>query len=188
MPSARYPRRRFLKDMGTVAAGTSVLSGCRNAPRTWRFLTDDEARTVLAISEQIIPSDQDPGAMYAGCTNFIDKQLVGPYRRFQSAYRAGIAGVQETSFVMFGNRFESLAWDNQTAVLKALEAGKSPGATWEKRSPAEFFEMIRDHVMQGYYGSPRHGGNRDFVSYRMIGLDFPQIIGQNRYRGKGQGS
>jgi gluconate 2-dehydrogenase gamma chain len=34
--------------------------------------------------------------------------------------------------------------------------------------------------MQGYYGSPRHGGNKNFISYKMIGLDEPQIIGENR--------
>jgi gluconate 2-dehydrogenase gamma chain len=182
LPKTRYPRRRFLKTVGVVAGGTSVLSGCRNAPKAWRFLTDEEAKTVMAIGEQIIPADQDPGATQAGCTNFIDKQLVGPYKRYQSAYRAGIAGVHQTAAAMFGGRFESLEWDKQTAVLKALESGKAPGVTWQNRSSPEFFEMIRDHVMQGFYGSPRHGGNRDYVSYRMIGIDFPQIIGQNRYR------
>ena len=35
--------------------------------------------------------------------------------------------------------------------------------------------------MQGFYGSPRHGGNKDYASYRMLGLDYPNIIGQNRY-------
>ncbi len=184
MPGRRYPRRRFLKTVGVVAGGASVLSGCRRTPLAWRFLTDEEARVVVAIGEQIIPADQDPGATYAGCTNFIDKQLVGPYRRFQGAYRTGIAGVQESSAALFGAPFESLSWDRQTAVLQRLEAGKAPGATWRKHAADAFFEMVRDHVMQGYYGSPRHGGNRDYVSYRMIGLDFPQIIGQNRYRAK----
>jgi gluconate 2-dehydrogenase gamma chain len=182
LPNKGYPRRHFLRTVGVVAGGSAVLSGCRNTPRSWRFLTDDEARTVTAIGEQIIPADQDPGATYAGCTNFIDRQLVGPYKRFQSAYRTGIEGVQETSVAMYGGRFESLSWERQTAVLKALEAGKAPGPTWKTQSAAEFFETIRDHVMQGFYGSPRHGGNRDYVSYRMLGIDYPQIIGQNRYR------
>jgi gluconate 2-dehydrogenase gamma chain len=36
--------------------------------------------------------------------------------------------------------------------------------------------------MQGYYGSPIHGGNKDYMSFNMLGLDYPLIIGQNRYR------
>ena len=35
--------------------------------------------------------------------------------------------------------------------------------------------------MQGFYGSPRHGGNRNYVSYKMLGLEYPRVIGQNRY-------
>jgi hypothetical protein len=63
-----------------------------------------------------------------------------------------------------------------------LEAGKAKGRTWETEDSKVFFELIRDHTMQGFYGSPRHGGNWDYVSYRMLGLDYPQIIGQNRYK------
>jgi gluconate 2-dehydrogenase gamma chain len=35
--------------------------------------------------------------------------------------------------------------------------------------------------MQGFYGSPRHGGNRNYVSYKMLGLEYPVVMGQNRY-------
>ena len=165
-----------------VAGGVSLLPACSRPHGRWRFFTDAEAETVTAICEQVIPADQDPGATFAGCVNFIDKQLMGPYRRFQKAYRSGIAGVQETSQAMFGKRFESLSWDDQTAVLKELESGRAKGQTWQSQSPAEFFGLIRDHTMQGFYGSPRHGGNRDYVSYRMLKLDYPQVIGQNRYK------
>jgi gluconate 2-dehydrogenase gamma chain len=36
--------------------------------------------------------------------------------------------------------------------------------------------------MQGYYGSPIHGGNKDYMSFDMLGLDYPLNIGQNRYQ------
>jgi gluconate 2-dehydrogenase gamma chain len=35
--------------------------------------------------------------------------------------------------------------------------------------------------MEGYYGSPRHGGNRDAVSWRMLGLDEPPLRGRAQY-------
>jgi len=35
--------------------------------------------------------------------------------------------------------------------------------------------------MQGYYGSPRHGGNRDAISWRMLGLDEPPLRGRAQY-------
>jgi gluconate 2-dehydrogenase gamma chain len=35
--------------------------------------------------------------------------------------------------------------------------------------------------MEGYYGAPRHGGNRDAVSWRMLGLDEPPLRGRAQY-------
>ncbi len=181
MANKKLPRRQFLK--GAAAAGcVSLLPACGRLPGRWRFFTEAEAATVSAICEQIIPTDQDPGAVSAGVPNFIDKQLAGTYRRHQQTYRAGLVGTQETSEAMFSGRFETLTWDNQTAVLQALESGKAKGRTWESQSSRTFFQLIRDHTMQGFYGSPRHGGNRDYVSYKMLGIDYPQVIGQNRYR------
>lgn len=175
------PRRRFIRDVAVLAGGLSFLPACSRSRSRWRFFTEEEAALVSAICEQIIPADQDPGAADAGVPNFIDKQLVGPYRRFQPAYRRGLGGVQQTSRTMFRGRFESLAWEEQTRVLETLEAGRAEGPAWESANPRAFFELIREHTMQGFYGSPRHGGNRDYVSYRMLGLDYPQIIGRNRY-------
>jgi gluconate 2-dehydrogenase gamma chain len=55
------------------------------------------------------------------------------------------------------------------------------GKLWEKGLDRQFFRLIHDHAMQGFYGSPRHGGNKNNVSYKMMRLDYPVIIGQNRY-------
>ncbi|HYK88923.1 MAG TPA: gluconate 2-dehydrogenase subunit 3 family protein [Acidobacteriota bacterium] len=177
----KLPRRQFLKG-AAVAGCASLLPACGKLPGRWRFFTEAEAAVVSAVCEQIIPADQDAGAISAGVPNFIDKQLTGPYKRHQGVYRTGLAGVQETSRAMFGSGFETLNWDNQTSVLRALESDKAEGQAWESQSSRAFFQLIRDHTMQGFYGSPRHGGNRDYVSYRMLGLDYPQVIGQNRYK------
>jgi gluconate 2-dehydrogenase gamma chain len=174
--------------MKTVAAGLGAApwigrAETRSSP--WRFLTPEEAVLVDAVAEQIIPGDEDPGAHEAGVVFFMDRQLAGPYRRFQEEYRAGLAGLNETSREMFNRGFVDLSWEQQTEVLKRLESGKATGTTWRTKSSADFFRMLRDHAMQGFYGSPRHGGNRNYASYRMLQLAYPQIIGQNRYRNGG---
>lgn len=146
------------------------------------------------IVEQIIPTDEWMGARDAGVTNFIDKQLVGPYVRFQEKYRNGLSAIQSSCHILFRKPFEELSWDEQTGFLKMMETGKL-SQTLESRDPSQkgekiwennfdrsFFNLVCDHTMQGFYGSPRHGGNKDYVSYRMIGLDYPFTIGQNRYK------
>jgi gluconate 2-dehydrogenase gamma chain len=49
-----------------------------------------------------------------------------------------------------------------------------------QQNPA-FFELVRKHTLEGYYGSPRHGGNRDAVSWRMLGVSEPPIRGRAQY-------
>jgi gluconate 2-dehydrogenase gamma chain len=166
----RVNRRSFVKGVA-VAGAASALASCGQAPGRWRFFTQKEAELVNLISDQIIPRDQDPGAIDAGVVYFIDKQLTGPYKRFQRDYREGLGAVEKMCASMYRKDFGQLTWNQQTKLLQALESGPN----------ARFFELIRDHCMQGFYGSPRHGGNKDYVSFRMLGLDYPQIIGQNRY-------
>ena len=182
MRRPRYPRRQFIRTVGAAAGGAALFPACSKPPARWKFFTADEMETLSAICEQIIPADEDPGAVDVGVPIFIDRQLTGPYRRFQEMYRRGLAGVEDSSQTMFGKRFAALSWSNQTALLKALESGKPAGQAWKTRSAAAFFDMVRDHSLQGFYGSPRHGGNREYASYRMLKLDYPQIIGQNRYK------
>jgi gluconate 2-dehydrogenase gamma chain len=174
-------RREFLRTVLLGAGASTFLWSCKGQTSRWRVFSEAEALLVDTLTEQIIPRDQDPGARDAGVLNFIDKQLAGHYRKHQAAYHSGLLGVDETCQVLFKQPFLQLKWDQQTEVMKSLESGHAPGATWQGHSSAVFFEMVRDHTMQGFYGSPRHGGNRGYVSYRMLGLDYPPIVGQNRY-------
>jgi gluconate 2-dehydrogenase gamma chain len=49
---------------------------------------------------------------------------------------------------------------------------------------AEFFNLIRAHAMQGFYGDPRHGGNRDEASWKMLGIPCPPVRGRLPYQRK----
>ena len=184
-PSRREAMKLMSVAIGGAVAGVggSMLVGRidRAPPGGWHFYTPEEARLVEALSEQIIPADQDPGAKDAGVVYFIDRQLTGPYQRYQDQYRAGLAGVAETSRRMFGKDFLALAWNEQTKLLVAMDSGRAPKQCWPSVAAAEFFRLIRDHTMQGFYGSPRHGGNRGYASFKMLGLEYPVVMGQNRY-------
>ena len=179
----KLSRRCFIALSVLGTGGVCLLSRCANPPLSrWRFLTESESVLLDALVEQIIPTDEWPGGRDAGITNFIDKQLVGPYTRFQETYRKGLLAIKETCQTKFQKRFEDLPWDDQTQFLKTMESGKMEGKNWEKGFDKLFFGLLRNHSMQGFYGSPRHGGNKNNVSYKMLKLDYPVIIGQNRYK------
>jgi gluconate 2-dehydrogenase gamma chain len=190
--SNKLSRRNFIKITALSAGalsftlgGISFIEGCNTAPSTGTgFFSENEIKLVEAIAEQIIPTDEWPGGRDAGVANFINIQLNGPLRRFQQDYRKGLAALQNTCEKKFHNKFEKLSFDSQTAVLKDMEAGRLDGDVWKKGFAGYFFELLRSNCMQGYYGSSRHGGNKNFISYKMIGLDEPQILGENRYGSK----
>lgn len=178
--SISLSRRAFLQAAVAAAAASGVGVACGRNGTPWRFFTVDEARTLAAISDQIIPPDQDPGASWAGVVNFIDRQLCGPYLSLQATYRRGLAGVDQSSRALYSSVFADLSSEQQMEVLRQLEAGNAAGAMWKQASSAEFFGYVLDHTMQGFYGDPRHGANRDGVSWKMLGLPYPPIRGRQQ--------
>lgn len=154
-----------------IAAAAAGTTGCRGrSGGVWRTFTDAEARTVDAICERLIPADRDPGARDAGVVNYIDIQLARRLRRHRPTYREGLAAVDRASRSKFGKSFSDTSSDQQVEVLQAIE-----------ESSKEFFELILTHTRQGFYGDPRHGGNRNLVSWKMVGLAYPPLRGRQNY-------
>jgi len=183
MNNSSFSRREFIKVFagGGAAVLISFNSGCKNKISRWRYLEEQEITLLDAIVEQIIPTDDFPGGKWANVSNFIDRQLDSYYRKYQTVYHEGLAALEKTVIKMKGKKFEELPFPEQTAILEKMESGLFSGDYWNNHSSAEFFDLVRQHSLQGFYGSPVHGGNREFISYRMLGLDYPNIIGQNRY-------
>ena len=168
----RKPSRRSF-----LAGAVLGTAGCRRDTGARLALTGEEARTLDAICDRLIPADQDPGAAATGAVVFIDRQLAGPYARYRRAYREGLARAAALSRKMFGKPLDQLNGDRRLAVVQRIEKDARP-----------FFEMVLAHTMQGFYGSPRHGGNRDYASWRMLRVPASPVRGRILYdlrQGKG---
>jgi gluconate 2-dehydrogenase gamma chain len=126
-----------------------------------------------AVAERFIPADRDPGARDAQVIHFLDRQLTRHYRRHQKAYREGLAALDGKARSAHGKTFVELDATAQDALLAAMEKGSGD----EK----QIFEMWLAHTMQGFYGNPRHGGNRDAVSWRMLGVPPIPVRGRLHY-------
>jgi gluconate 2-dehydrogenase gamma chain len=176
-------RRDFIKLAALGTGALSFLPGCApSRSREWIFLSDTDAALLGVVADRIIPPDSWPGGKENGAVRFIDTQLAGPYRRFRSDYRSGLDAMTAACSGKYGRKFESLAPQEQDSFLRAMESGALREGGWTGVSSGKFFAMLRNHVMQAYYGSPRHGGNPGYASYKMLGIDYPPLIGQNRYR------
>ena len=157
-------RRRFI-----VAGLTGTAVSCARSKSPWRFFSVQEARTVEAICALIIPQDRDPGAVQAGVVVFIDRQLTRFYKPLRQAYRQGIAALDRESASFAGRAFADLPAASQLDVLRRIE-----------RNPdiKPFFDLLVAHAMQGFYGDPRHGGNRERASWKMLGVASPPLRGR----------
>ena len=154
------------------------------------FFNPAQVRTLEAMLDRIIPSDaSSPGGKDAGVLYFIDRALCNwaPQNRWD--YVAGLEAIDESSQILFGGLFADLSPADQTRVLEELEKGDAPGRTWqrlrigggdavarmrignepEEKSSQSFFTLVINHAMQGYYGDPKYGGNKDKLSWKAMG-------------------
>jgi gluconate 2-dehydrogenase gamma chain len=143
-----------------------------------RFFSADEALAVSAACERIFPSDDNgPGAKEAGVIIYIDRQLAGPYGRDELRYTKGpfietdptFGGYQgrenpqeiyRAGIGQLGSDFAAMAPADQDDRLRKIEKSM-------------FFQMLRDHTVEGMFCDPLHGGNADLVGWQLIGYPGP---------------
>jgi len=155
-------------------------------------LSEDEWRTVEAITARIVPTDHDPGAIEANCVNFIDKALANEEADLLSTYREGLPRVDAVAVDRFGARFAEIEQDEQDEVLIALESGDVSAWSAAPVTSKEFFEIVRSHTLIGFLADPKYGGNRDYVGWKVAGYPGPrhdvggytpaQMIGEDKIR------
>ncbi|MGN5580452.1 gluconate 2-dehydrogenase subunit 3 family protein [Stutzerimonas sp. Brlt_13] len=155
----------------------------------WQFFTLEEAREVEAIVERLIPADDlSASGKEAGCAVFIDRQLASHYGRYERLYQHGpfVPGVEPPSDLVpaeryrvgieqlgrhcqatFGKRFSELEGDQRDEVLRKMESGD---IAFEGIESEVFFEQILQNAMEGFFADPIYGGNRDMVSWKVLGF------------------
>jgi gluconate 2-dehydrogenase gamma chain len=178
----KYNRREFIKTLGLLSGSVLLLPACTSTDsgEHFRILTEKEAACLIALCEQIIPGDQDAGATDAGVIYFIDRQLKKRFPKEIDLFRNGVHSLQDWCKERYGQVFEDLDVSLQIEIMQQMEKDEISSDLWTV-SPKDFFNRLLARTMQGFYGSPRHGGNKDYASYRMLKLDYPLLIGQNRY-------
>ena len=165
----------------TTAPPVEPAPGSAQAPRpappraAYEQLTAEEADLLEAIADQLIPSDDlGPGAVAAGAVVYIDRALGGALSGSRDAYRAGLSAFDRYCRASRGAPFRELPHVDQVSALIDVETGAATGArTGFAGSSAAFFNMVRGHVLQGTFGDPYYGGNRDYVGWDLI--DYPGV-------------
>lgn len=196
MPDLR--RRIFL----TVSSGAALLPSVARpagpapavpaAPEPYRFFNREEAATMEAAVQRLIPPDElGPSAMEAGVVSFIDRQLAGAWGAGERLYRAGpwSAGLPSQGYQLpltpaelFRTALRGLGADlkrrsrpafadmtgpEQDAHLSVLQQGH---IDLDGVPSQVFFESLWAMTVEGYFCDPVYGGNRGMAAWQMIGF------------------
>lgn len=174
-PSPEYlSRRSFIKITAAWTGGLWLVGIPAEVPSSYNVLTREDAEIMDMLADCIIPAGEFAGGKEAGVTNFIDQQISkdGYLNEYEKLYKTCLPALNRTPFDKYGKHFLNLDESNRIECLKNIESGvyneSSEAALWEPYTPSQFFSTVIDHCMMGFYGSPEHGGNKNYVSYRMI--------------------
>ena len=178
-------------------------------PLGWYFFTPGEAATVEAIVDRLIPTDHlSPGGKDCGCAVFIDRQLAGAFGQASrlytkgpfmpglstqgyqgdltpaGRYRLGLRALNDYTDTTYKRDFRSLSLDQQDTVLAGLDGGKITLKLRPGFSTKEFFELVLQNTMEGFFADPLYGGNKGMASWKMIGFpgaryDYRDHIGKH---------
>jgi gluconate 2-dehydrogenase gamma chain len=132
-----------------------------------------DAATVAAFVERLIPSDGTPGAREANVIRYIDRALAGDLGMFRSAYTAAVVALDRYAESKYGAPFAELDAARQDAILTDMDLNRATGFS---PSAKAVFEMIRTHAVQGMFGDPAHGGNVNFVGWKLVRFPGPRLV------------
>lgn len=167
-------KKRGLSRRGFVAAGTLAAVPLAGRPAQAHepvLFSERHVELAAALADAVVPPDEhSPGAGEAGFVTYIDRQLKGPLERMNPLYRLGLPALDQTARRIAGKGFLEMADDERNRLLAAIEEGRGEGPEWPDFSAQLFFRRVIEHVMQSFYGSPEHGGNREMASWKMLGI------------------
>lgn len=171
MTDSRVTRRGFL---AALAAGTAIafleahaseiraatlLAG--SADGDWLVLTPEQAAVLDAVSAQIVPTDDLPGAREAKVVRFIDRSLATWMKDdgddLMKSLDALNAAAKKSSPAAAS--FAALSEADQLTVLTAFE-----------KSNPDDFGALRSLTMLGIFTNPSYGGNFEKSGWKMIGF------------------
>jgi gluconate 2-dehydrogenase gamma chain len=166
----------------------------------YTYLKPQEVLFVEAVVDHMVPKDElTPSGTEIGIATFIDRALAGswgkgdrlymqgpwgkgtPNQGYQlpltpaALYRAAIEGSNAYCRKTFGQSFDKCTAEQKETFLKDLSGGK---ITLDGGLPGRsFFVVLYQNVMEGMFGDPIYGGNKDKIGWKMLG--FPGVMANN---------
>ncbi|HET9156436.1 MAG TPA: gluconate 2-dehydrogenase subunit 3 family protein [Myxococcaceae bacterium] len=184
----------------SVASVTQIARGKSekaDQSKALTFFSPLDAAFIASAVSRLIPADElGPGALEADVPVYIDRQLSGAHGGGDRFYRSGpwqdgspsqgyqlrftpaelfrtaLPALHAHVRAQHRTDFSKLSAEKQDDYLKALQKG---GIDLAGVPSQLFFARLWALTVEGFFADPAYGGNKDMVSWRMIG--FPGAYG-----------
>jgi Gluconate 2-dehydrogenase subunit 3 len=154
----------------TVIASASLipLAAIQGAPQAAKSatpataLSPEQRRILEAFIDLLVPKDElGPGAVECGAAEYIDRSMADYLANEKTAFTQGLAAVDAYARSSQGGPFADLSAEKRDAVLTAIDTGEAPNLRG-------FFNRARRLTLEGMFGDPSYGGNKDFAGWDLI--------------------
>jgi gluconate 2-dehydrogenase gamma chain len=133
-----------------VSAHKAVLSSGEYAPK---FFPEHQYKTLRALCQAIIPSDQESGgAIEAGAPEFLDL-LSSENKDLQLQLGGGIMWLDSTCMERYGQTYLQCAPGQRTEMLDLIAFRKNADKDPRLRPGIEFFSTLRKYTADGFFTS-----------------------------------
>ncbi|SDP08242.1 Choline dehydrogenase [Paenibacillus sp. yr247] len=120
-----------------------------------------------AVADRMIPKDIWPSATEGGVLGYLERRAGEDVATWMDLIEPGLRALDAEAIALHRRPFSELSVNEQDWLLKELELDRV--RNWPV-SPKLFFATLLSLVIEGYYGSPEAGGNREGKSWDMIGF------------------
>jgi gluconate 2-dehydrogenase gamma chain len=151
-----------------ASAGLIPIAAIQGAPQAAKSaapataLSPDQRRILEAFIDRLVPKDElGPGAVECGAAEYIDRSMADYLANEKTVFVHGLAAVDEYARSSQGGAFADLSAEKRDAVLTAIDTGQAPNLRG-------FFNRARRLTLEGMFGDPSYGGNKNFAGWDLI--------------------
>lgn len=178
MSESSFSRRDAVRALSVLAAAGALdwstlaragheahMAALAPGPIRYTLLGPADVADVEALTSQIVPSDESPGAREAAVTFFIDRALGSFFAHWRPGFMQGLAQFQAAVHAAFPQAasFAALPDAQQIDFLHTVEA-------------TPFFDQARLLTLCGMFSSPAYGGNRDGAGWKLLGFEDQHVF------------
>jgi gluconate 2-dehydrogenase gamma chain len=154
-----------------VAAITAAAQSTAS-PAGQSALSDTQLRLLAAFVDRLIPKDElGPSASESDVPIYINRSLGDYLSGEKTAFIEGLEATDAFARRSQNRPFIELTAEKQDLVLMAMDSGSADGFP----NARAFFNRTRRLTMEGMFGDPYYGGNKNFAGWDLIRYPGPRL-------------